>query len=297
MSAPKFLESAGLHALDQHAVMRVSGDDARTWLNGQITNDVRQTARGQSVYALVINLKGRVVADVWVVDDGDSFLLVLPKSSYALVHTQFDKYIIMEDVILSEASETRVLTVQGDHAGEIAATAGVPNTIYPADRLHKNGIDMLVESADFETAFSNLSKAVLDAGGLVLSSAAWEDARIALGRPGFGTDFGERTYPQEVGLEDRAVSFNKGCYLGQEVVCMLENRGQLTRRLVSLSLDGNCVAAAGDALTSVDGQSVGEITSVSSDKTGALAIVKRAVSAAGTELKAGAATVKVVALS
>lgn len=217
MNAPKFLESAGLYALDQHSVMRVSGDDARTWLNGQITNDVRQTTRGQSVYALVINLKGRVVADVWVVDEGDSFLLVLPKSSYELVHTQFDKYIIMEDVSLSEASTTRVLTLQGVRAREIAAAAGAANTLYAADRLHKDGVDMLVESADFELAISNLSKAVMEAGGLVLSAAAWEDARIALGRPGFGADFGERTYPQEVGLEDRAVSFNKGCYLGQEV--------------------------------------------------------------------------------
>ncbi|MBK8169631.1 MAG: folate-binding protein YgfZ [Sandaracinaceae bacterium] len=288
MTLPSFLQTAGLYSLREHAVLRVHGDDARSWLNGQITNDVRATTKGQSVYALVINLKGRVVADVWVLDNGDDFLLVLPQSAFATVEAQFEKYIIMEDVALSAASELRVVTLQGALAASLAEKTGVSTSLaYRADRMHAEGVDILIAKNDYDAAWENLSAAVLAEGGEILDDVSWQDARIGAGRPAFGVDFGERTYPQEAGLEERAVSFNKGCYLGQEVVCMLENRGQLTRRLVALTVTDKNGLTHGTQVTGSDGANVGEVTSVSSDQTRALAFVRRALANKGTEVNAG----------
>jgi folate-binding protein YgfZ len=114
---------------------------------------------------------------------------------------------------------------------------------------------------------------------------------VALGVPRLGTDFGEQSYPQEAGLRDRALSFQKGCYRGQEVIYMLENRGQLSRRLVQLELPAQASPAPGMQLES-EGKRVGEIASVAvtpgaETATLVLGYVKRPLSEVGQELTAG----------
>ncbi|MEO8798227.1 MAG: glycine cleavage T C-terminal barrel domain-containing protein, partial [Polyangiaceae bacterium] len=116
------------------------------------------------------------------------------------------------------------------------------------------------------------------------------------GVPAFGVDFGVTTYPQEAGLEKRAVSFDKGCYLGQEVICMLESRGHVKRKLVSLAVEGSEVPAKGAEVTNEAGEKVGEVTSAAvSPELGVLAIamVKAAVMAPGSALRVGSANAKV----
>ena len=116
------------------------------------------------------------------------------------------------------------------------------------------GRDVIVSPGDAD----RVRAALLSAGARELDADAWERERIALGRPRYGADVGDQHYTQEAGLKSLAVSFEKGCDLGQEVVCMLENRGQLTRRLVQLRGE----ARPGDAL-SHDGSTVGSVTSAS----------------------------------
>ena len=117
-----------------------------------------------------------------------------------------------------------------------------------------------------------------------------ETLRIEQGVPRFGVDFGPSTYPQEAGLEARAVSFDKGCYLGQEVVCMLQLRGHVKRKLVPVSFEDG-VAAPGASVVSADGQALGQLTTIGPSPTlgkhVGLAMVKIAFAAPGTELRIG----------
>jgi folate-binding protein YgfZ len=234
------------------AVLSVRGDDARVWLNGQVTNDVRTTQPGDAVHALVLNVKGRILADAIVVDRGESGLAaVVPKSELATLHEHLEKYVIMEDVTLVDET----LSVAELHGGTVGES-------YRAPWLGEGVAIWIGDGA----ALASLER---------IDDAEAERARITQGRPAFGVDFGPTTYPQEAGL-DTAVSFQKGCYLGQEVVCMLENRGQLSRRLVRLTTDRLVVPGA--KVTDASGAEVGAITSAAPASEGGVALgyVKRA---------------------
>lgn len=285
--------SAGVRALDDRVLVAVRGDDARTWLNGQVTNDVRSTAAGDAVYALAIHVKGRVLADLFVLDRGEAGLaMTLPRANLPVLLEHFDKYVIMEDVVLEPDEGTALITVQGPRAAEVVAGTEA----FACDRLGRGGFDVLVESGARDATVAALSeKARAVAGGGPVSDEAWELARLRAGRPALFVDFGDTTYPQEAGLERTAVSFQKGCYLGQEVVCMLENRGQLNRRLVSLASEAEL--ARGAILSDADGKKVGEITSAvrdpESSRTIALGFVKRAQASEGTRLASEAGPLEV----
>jgi folate-binding protein YgfZ len=129
---------------------------------------------------------------------------------------------------------------------------------------------------------------------------AWEALRLDRAVPEFGADFDATTYPQEAGLEKRAVSFSKGCYLGQEVVFMLEKRGHVKRRLVTLRVDGD-LPPRGAEVRGADGEVVGNVTSAARVPTAggplAMAMVKRALATAGAELIVAGAKATVVALA
>ncbi len=272
------LAVAGVRALDD-AVLRVRGEDARSWLNGQITNDVRAMEPGDALYALVLDGRGKILSDAWVLERGEDVLLVVPRETVDLLREHFEKYIVMEDVDL-DVADLAVVTVQGPRAAEVAGPAG-----YPCDRLGAGGRDRLVRSSDRDATLAALAAAADALGGGEVSREGWELARLRAAVPRFGADFGPAHYPQEAGLKERAVSFTKGCYLGQEVVCTLENRGQLSRRLVRLE---GSAARAGSELRS--GESVvGQITSALHDaaRGGALALgyVKRAAATRGARLE------------
>ena len=272
---------AGVRALD-HAVLRARGEDAHTWLSGQLTNDTRSMSPGDAVYALVLDGRGKILADVWVLEGGDEVRLTVPGETAAGLQEHFDKYIVMEDVELTSTGEA-VLTVQGPRAGEVTEGAGLRG--FPCDRLGYGGRDVLVPVADRERAHAALVSAAQAVGGGEVDEAAWELARLRSGWPRFGADFGPTNYPQEAGLKRIAVSFEKGCYLGQEVVCTLESRGQLSRHLVRIESDHEVVAGLDLRL---DEQVVGQITSARRDpeagRTLALGYVKRRAAAPGTTL-------------
>lgn len=235
------------------AVLAVRGDDARSWLNGQVTNDVRATKPGDAVHALVLNVKGRILADVTVLDRGERGLaMIIPRSEHDALVTHLEKYVIMEDVALAlETLDVAELhgAEEGDSpAGERFATPWLGE-----------GVALFVGEA---AALASLSR---------LDDAEAEAARVTAGRPAFGADFGPHTYPQEAGL-DSAVSFQKGCYLGQEVVCMLENRGQLSRLLARIAPGGP--VSVGAKVVDEAGAELGGVTSVAG--AAALAYLKRA---------------------
>lgn len=288
---------AGIRRLEDAVVLEVAGEDAHEWLNGQVTNAIRQTAPGDAVYALFTTVKGKILADGWILhvergDGHDVLWAVVPRSARDALLESFDKYIVMEDVEVRARDDLAVVTVQGPRAGEIVAKVPAAREgAWACDRLGTGGRDVVLCADRVE----GVTAALRDAGAEPVDEATWELVRVRRGVPRFGRDFDERSYPQEAGLKRRAVSFTKGCYVGQEVVCMLENRGKLSKRLVALELAGE---AAPDTPLESDGKTVGRITSAVADPAGpirALGYVKDALTAPGTELRAGPHRARVIA--
>jgi folate-binding protein YgfZ len=272
-------------------VLSAQGEDARSWLQGQITNDVARSEPGMATYTLVTTVKGRVLGDAWVLDRGQAgFWLVVPEAAAAGVHDQLERQIIMEDVELTRP-EACVLTAQGPAAGELRAAVSLP--AFAVDRLGLGGVDFVCEGEDACGArLDAIATAAAAVGGARVSEDEWEAVRVARAVPSYGRDFDAGTYPQEAGL-GRAVSFTKGCYVGQEVVCRLEQRGKVTRRLVCLEVPTEPAGAI-----EAGGEPVGEITSAAPKAGGwiALGYVKRRALADRHALTVGGAPATVRAV-
>jgi folate-binding protein YgfZ len=294
--------TTGVRVRSELALVRVTGDDRASWLNGQVTNDVRQIAPGTSVYALAVNVRGKVMSELWVVDRGAELVVLMPESTREAVLAGFEQQIIMEDVTLATEPAARVVSLQGPLAAEALEASGLLGyEAYAADELGHGGLLLITSEPELSGVLAQLVAGAETVGGGEVGDDAFELARVRSGRPRFGRDFGQQNYPQEAGLKRLAVSFNKGCYLGQEVVCTLENRGKLTRQLVRLQqLDGSA-PEAGAELRDGEGASPGKLTSVvlepRSGRALALGYVKRAQTAPGTELHAGAARMQVLGLA
>jgi tRNA-modifying protein YgfZ len=294
--ARSIAQRAGFWLREDLTIVRVQGDDRLTWLNGQVTNDLRALESGStnSVRALAVHVKGKILADVWVVARPDELLIMIPKSASAALLESFERYIIMEDVTLSPWPEVQVLSVVGPEAAQLAAAidsagpAGSKTIAFSCDELGIGGYAFVGEPS----ALASIAASLGAAGVVPVTRDAYELARLRAGVPRFGSDFGDRSYPQEAGLK-QLVSFAKGCYLGQEVVCTLENRGKLSRHLAvfrGTAADGGEVPAPGTSLKTASDESPGEVTSAVYDPESgavlALGYVKRAHAVPGTTLTA-----------
>jgi folate-binding protein YgfZ len=206
----------------------------------------------------------------------------------------------MDDVELVRDPAQRVVSVQGPRAAEVITAAGLAGIDRQrCDELGHGGELLLVTAERADDAYASLVTAAEAVGGGAVDDQGFELARLRTGRPRFERDFGPEQYPQEAGLEARAVSFNKGCYLGQEVICTLENRGRLTRRLARLCAAHGALTP-GSELIDAAAKTVGKVTSVALDPESgqllALGYVKHAVVSAGAALHAGGAPVEVQGL-
>lgn len=259
-------DGAGALWLDDRSVITVRGDDRITWLNGVVTADLRPLAVGHGLYTAVVAVKGKLLADAFVHRTEDALRVVVPADQRDVLMAHFERFIVMEDVLL-DATPERVLTVQGPTA--IAATeAWADRSI--ADRLGRGGVDVMV-APDAEAPRSDAVTPV--------SRVAFDAESVAQARPRWSVDFGTDNYVQEAAITPRAVSFQKGCYLGQEVVCRLEMRGHVQRQLVALTQAGKAPAPGAEVMA--DGKVVGKVTSATPPMEGAparlLAMVKYAV--------------------
>jgi folate-binding protein YgfZ len=269
-------------------VVHVRGEDARSWLSGQVTADLKPLTPEHAVYALAVTVKGRIVTDLWIVERDEGLAMVLPERCADDALAALEKHIIMEDVELVPAPSLRVVSVQGPSASEVLGQAGLGGA-YGAARLSEAGLDLWLDDDALAASRVRLEAAVRAAGGTLVDDARWDGLHVALGVPRAGVDFNADAYPQEAGLKARAVAFNKGCYLGQEVVYMLENRGQLARRLVQLR-GAPSDLAAGTPLLDADGKRVGQLTSWTALGPGAgvgLGYAKKPSWEVGQELHAG----------
>ena len=273
-------------AQDRMAVL-VTGKDRTSWLNGLVTCELAKRERGEGAYGLLVEKKGRIQTDLYVVPsaDDETLALALPRALRDSVMATLDHYLIMEDAELVPA-DLVFFVAHGPRAPELRALAPFAGTV---DLLGTGGVVLAAPAEDVADLEAKLADAVAKLGGVVASEETWEAVRIEHGLPRFGADFDATLYPQEAALEKLAVSFSKGCYLGQEVIYMLENRGHVKRKLVPLDLEGDAAPAAGAPVTTVEGESVGEIKSAalgpSSGKPVAIAMVKWSHAEAGTPLR------------
>ncbi|MDB4993759.1 MAG: Folate-dependent protein for Fe/S cluster synthesis/repair in oxidative stress [Myxococcaceae bacterium] len=269
-------------------VLRVTGGDRQSWLNGLVTCDLAPLRPGDAAYGLAVTQKGRILADVTVLLGADHLLLAVPASTEAELRAALDKYLIMEDVeVEPEAANVVVLGLHGPASAKLVERARAVGAAAGAvDRTGLGG-GVVIAGVEVRAAVeSALREAATAEGGVWGDDAGWEALRIERGVPRFGKDFDLTTYPQEASLEKRAVSFEKGCYLGQEVVCMLELRGHVKRKLVALVLDD-----AGDVLTGLagadvcdaTGAKVGHVTSTAVSPTLGAPLVFAMVKAAQTD--------------
>ncbi len=217
-------------AVRPDAVLRFSGDDAQTWLGGQTTNDLTPLFEGKvdAVYTLFVTAKGRILADAWVSKDPDgTFVASLPAIATEALLEHFERYIIMEDVEVERLPLSVVSVVDGETPSDLLS-----NHHHQARDLGGPATRLFVPTNQLKPVVDVLRNSSLD----ILDADDWTAAKVATGEPRFGVDFSTEHYPQEAGLGSTAVSFNKGCYIGQEVVCMLENRGKFRRQLVHMTL-------------------------------------------------------------
>jgi folate-binding protein YgfZ len=282
-------EGAGLVDRSNRGRLRLTGRDRREYLQGLLTNDIARLSAGSGCYACLLTAQGRMIADMYIVETDEAMLMDLEAEVTARVGAQLERFVFSEDVEVADVSASLAeLGIFGPLAADVLGRVfGAPDAVPPIgvaeletlgvldsrtiawrkatvtvvgrDDLGERGFDLLVaaEHAD------SLARAVRDAGAVAVDSPVAEVRRIEHGRPRFGTDMTEETIPLEAGIEDRAISLTKGCYVGQEIIIRVLHRGhgRVARRLVGLTLDpGAALPVHGAAIRSGD-REIGTVTS------------------------------------
>jgi hypothetical protein len=285
------------------ALIEVTGSDRAPWLNGLVTCDVMKCDSKRAAYGLVLLRNGRIMADAVVAVDevGERVLVAVPASLTSPLLAHLAHYLVMEDAEIRAREEGfTAWALHGPRSVHVAEMVRGADVVGGAlDRTGLGGALLVVPEPGGERFRVELQQRVLESGGVVGDATDWELLRIERGVARFGVDFDETTYPQEASLETSAVSFDKGCYLGQEVVCMLERRGHVKRRLVPIVIDAGPPPPRGTLVFDAQGTLCGAVTSSASlraaDRSIALAMVKRAHSEPGTRLVIAGTTAAVAA--
>jgi len=233
-------EKMRIHQYRPGALIRVTGEDAFTFLQGQFTNELRQSP-GSATYGLWLNQKGKVLADSQVLRISENeFLISSEFSPAALIRQRLEEYIVADDVVLTDETATsHALTLWGPGAKD--TTSQWLGEAPVAGRFIRNG-DLLAfrgrrlpgdnwELFGPERKIAELHGQLRPGGAVEASPVEMEFARISARIPIVPADVGPGDLPNEGGLEDAAISYTKGCYLGQEVMARLKNLGQVRRRL------------------------------------------------------------------
>jgi len=300
---------AGAALIDRAAIsgrILVAGADRRTYLQGLLTNDIEALAAGTGLYSAMLNAQGRMLADMRVLELGDAILLDVPREVTTAIRDHLDRFVFSEDVQVADVSEARTeIGVYGPRATDVLVASGAERAaaskLFESIRARVAGVDALVVRSDepgvlgydviADAVGSGTIRAGLERVGASPATAADVEAvRIESGRPRFGIDMDLDTIPLEAGLEDRAISRTKGCYVGQEVIVRVIDRGhgRVARRLVGLTFAADAPIPAAGARIAAGDREVGRITSSvwspSLARPIALGYVHRDHTAAGTEV-------------
>ena len=287
-------DGAGLIDRRSRGRLELTGPDRRSYLQGLLTNDIEALNPGTGCYAALLTPQGRMISDMRVSELGDRILLDLPEATAATVRQRLGDFIFSEDVEVRDASTDLVhFGIYGPRAADVLAMAvGHEGTVpLPVESLQALPLDWnfridaspaaltVVASDDlgvrgFELfvpvdQWDRTAVALYAAGAADVDPAVAQVARIEAGRPEFGRDMDDHTIPLEAGIEERAISHTKGCYVGQEVIVRVLHRGhgRVARRLVGMVADPADGPLAPGLRIESDGKSLGSITSAADSPT------------------------------
>jgi folate-binding protein YgfZ len=269
---------AGVIDLSSRGRLLVSGSEAVMFLNGLITNDMKTLALNSWMPAVFPNVKGRLIAALRVIHRDDGFLIDTEGASLTTVAKLLERFTLAGDFRVKDlSSETAMLSVQGKNATEIVqnvlgetaanvareqvATAKLENssgepTVIRATHTGEDGYDIFINASDAKS----LDESLIRAGAQSIGAETAETLRIEAGIPRFGIDMDETKVVTETNLDD-AVSFTKGCYIGQEIIARIKYRGHVAKKLTGVLLEEDVVLESGARILSADGKEIGSVTS------------------------------------
>ena len=264
--------------------IRVSGSEATMFLNGLITNDVKNLAQNRWMPAVFPTVQGRLIGAVRVIrGSGPEFLIDTETTSHDAVLKTVSRFTLAGDFKVSDVTkETALLTVQGERAAEVVEkvfatpVSGLPGngvvetdvTIIRASHTGENGFDLFIDSS----RKAELQQALEAAGAQPIGEDTFEILRVEAGIARFGQDMDETNVVPETNLDD-AVSFTKGCYVGQEIIVRIKHRGHPAKKLTQLRFETDQQIEPGAVIRSTENQEIGRVTSaVVSPKRGSIGL-------------------------
>jgi len=259
-------EACGLLDRSERGKLALSGNGAKAFLQGQVSNDVEALVPGSGCYAAFLTPKGKMLGDLRILDTGEELLLDTERSALQELFNMIRRFSVGYEMELHKRTlERGLISLIGPDATAIAgaellaeehshASATLAGVMARAIRTDL-GIDLMCDAANTAA----LATAAQERGALPITETTAECRRVETGRPRYGIDLDDTVIPQEAGLNARAVSFTKGCYVGQETVARLHYRGKPNRHLRGLKLDSP--AGTGDEIA-LDGRIVGRVGSV-----------------------------------
>jgi folate-binding protein YgfZ len=271
--------AVGFIDLSHRALLQLTGADRVSFLQGMVSNDVKALQPGEGQLATVLNQQGKVLGDTRVLCSENSLYLDLWEIIKDKLAEHLNRYLVADEVeIADRTNEYAIFSLQGLQSEaclrKLVGQAELPGPLMAHRMVHTDGAQVCVvrASSTGETGFDliiprphlkNVAQQLTEAGKQFAGTWVGEEAqnilRVEAGIPRYGVDFTEDNLLLEVGL-DHAMSFSKGCYLGQEVVERIRSRGHVNKKLVGLSLEGQESANPGDVIVSAD-KPVGTITS------------------------------------
>ncbi len=308
------LEGCAIFDKGWQAKLVLTGEDRVRWLNGMVTNNIRDLAVGHGVYSFLLSAQGRIQGDLVAYDRGDYLLVTTDREQAPAIAAIFDRYIIMDDVEVADISDNlATIGVAGPHARDLLSNACIDVTqLEPgqvSDTVWRDIGISVARSAQppmdgYEIWFSgdNADKvwdALQSFGATLAGSDALELYRIVKGVPRFGVDLRDRDLPQETG-QYYALNFAKGCYIGQEIVERIHARAILHRTFVGFEVEGEPPSPG--TKVRVNDKNAGEMTSAarvpfpSGERTLALGYAHREIAGPGTRVQIGDQNATVAAL-
>lgn len=298
----------GLYDLGFRAKISLTGNDRVRWLNGMVSNKIKDLPLEQGVYAFILNPQGHILGDLYAYNRGESLIIDTDHSQLDKILALFKRYIIMDKVEVKElGAELTALGITGPNSRSVLRAAGVevpemaplqvvtPNCDCACDCLECTLVRNDAAGEAYEiwispSAVKQVWDALTAAGATPVGSKALEKHRIVSGTPLYGVDIREKELPQETD-QLRALNFQKGCYIGQEIVERIRSRGSVHRKFTGFVCEGAAQIAAGNKIILAE-KEIGEITSVTSlhegaDRTVALGYIRREIGAPGRAVMIG----------
>jgi folate-binding protein YgfZ len=287
-------DSAALAEKDWFGIVRLSGGERASWLQGMVTNDVQKLLPGEGCYAAHLTPQGKIVAHMHVLADDDALWLSLERASIPGLLSAFDKLLIMEDVqVVDVSNDYSVLAVLGPKGRTaIESWLGEPLNL-TGKYAHLKFEDSRVVNSDLgyevwvpRGEADKVLRFIANSGATAIDHGTWDVFRTELGIPVYGVDIDETTTMPEIG--ETGISYEKGCYIGQEVVAKVKYIGHVNRRFTGMTFSGTEIPLLKSPIRK-GGRDVGYVTtalfSPGLNRPIALGFVGRAAYVPGTEVE------------